>query len=100
MHTLTLFDLNDSWAVQRDSLQFILSKTERRVGGITRYKPMAFTRWGREGVLREIAKRGIEPTPKALDNIRDLLPSEVECLKEEIALIRSLTDGYAEVTPA
>ncbi|TGY88615.1 hypothetical protein E5163_12455 [Marinicauda algicola] len=78
MQTEFLFNINDTFALLKDPLQFIVAKP--RTGRKASWILVSFIREGRESLLRDLRRRGILPTPEALDRIERDVPSRSELL--------------------
>jgi hypothetical protein len=84
-----LFHLSEGVALLRDPLQYIVAQPIRRARpekGV--WRPVFFTRFGQETLLRHLSRRGFEPSPEALARISAEVPTDAEVLQGERRLRR------------
>lgn len=88
-----LFDLNSKRALLSDETQLIVARVSTGKDGTPRRQGIAFIRHGRSSLLRDLERRGIEPTPEAVALINETVPAASDlyerglqtCFKELIA---------------
>ena len=73
-----LFDLNPKRALLCDGMQLIVARVSTGKDCTLHRQGIAFIRHGRSSLLRDLERRGIEPTPKALVLINETVPAASE----------------------
>lgn len=79
-----LFSLGEGLALLKDPLQYVVSEHRTRSNpkkGVWRHR--FYSRFGRESLLKELARRRITPSQEAVAQINSLLPSDEEVLAGE-----------------
>ena len=73
-----LFALSPNRALLCDGMQLIVARASTGKDGKPRHQGIAFISEGRSSLLRDLERRGIEPTPAALALINETVPTASE----------------------
>lgn len=88
MQTEFLFYINETVALLKDPLQYIIATP--RNGKKASWRHLGYSRWGQEGVLAMLKRSGLEPTLEGREMIQSQLPTDQEVKEQEGKLIRQL----------